>query len=316
MLPLSIARVNASSHRIRAKDYISEKNSAVILSYSFQLTQFANLVNTCSLKCPHTQFLFFEATMRISVCTLSIAISLFALSQPVRASQISLESPGYHTHYQIELASDSLAIDGIVKFETGSGTSWPDFLYGGSGIQTINQIFGSTNPITDALFFGMAYEGHTEIITPGPAADPNFPPTNSHLVIFMNNSAAVNAVGQSFASLFPGFDEATIIQALEAVGQIGTPPLSEEAFNSYSDTLSNFATSIQAGYAFNVPGSQDVNPGQFSVVSFSDGSIIGTGTVTQTFQPAAAVPEPSSLALLGLGGIGAAFSAYRRRRVA
>jgi hypothetical protein len=249
--------------------------------------------------------------MRNLISVIAIATSLVTFSLSATAGTVA-NLPDYHTHYQVNLSDSSLAIDGIVKFETGLGTSWPNFLSGGpgSGTQTIDQVFGSPTPITDALFLGMAYDGHNEIIVPGPAADPNFVNTGSHLVIFMNNGAAANAVGHSFESLFQGFQEATIIHALEAVGQIGSPPLSDTDFNAFYDTLSTFVDSIHAGYAFSVPGTQNVSPGQFSVVSFSDGTIIGTGTTTQTNS----VPEPSSLVLLGCGAIGLAIGAFRRRQ--
>lgn len=251
--------------------------------------------------------------MRRLVSAFAIACSLQIMSVITMAGVVVGPAPLYFTHYQVNLNDSALAIDGIVKFENDSIESWPNFLSGGpgSGTQQIDQIFGSTTPITDALFFGMSYDGHTEIIAPGPAADPDFVNTGSHLVIFMNNAAAANAAGQSFASLFPGFDEATIIQALEAVGQIGTPPLSQTDFDAFNDTLSAFAAAIHDDYAFSVPGWQSVTPGQFSVVSFSDGSIIGSGLVTQT----TSIPEPSSFVLLGLGAIGILVRARRQSRV-
>jgi hypothetical protein len=51
----------------------------------------------------------------------------------------------------------------------------------------------------------------------------------------------------------------------------------------------------------------------FSVVSVSDGNIIGTGTSADVFT----VPEPSSVALLGLGAGGLlGYRRDRRRRAA
>jgi len=56
--------------------------------------------------------------------------------------------------------------------------------------------------------------------------------------------------------------------------------------------------------------------GTFNSISFTDTSEGWHGFTVGVTGAAGTVPEPSSLALLGLGGMGLAFGAYRRRRIA
>ena len=94
--------------------------------------------------------------------------------------------------------------------------------------------------------------------------------------------------------------------------------------------FNNVATDVLHTFAFNGGVRLDeykiVLPVAFNSASLTDiilNSNANTGGLGEPFLAAAtvtgplsAVPEPSSFALLGLGGIGTAIAAYRRRRIA
>jgi len=249
-----------------------------------------------------------------------LAVLLYAGTDDAGTAEAGVLSGSYFTHYTVDLSVDSDSVNGIVKFESAANsgqTSWPDFLQGGAGTQKIDQVFPSFEPLLEGLLLGMSYEGTPDIVYEPQSSQ-------SHLVMFMSNEAAALADGQSFESLFAGYMESDIIHALEVVGLIGSAVVGEDEFNIQYDMLAGFANSVRTIFStngsingwFSIPGTQAVDPGQFKVVMFSDGQGIGSGTVTQDNRGPAAVPEPSTFALFGLGGVGLAFSAYRRRAAA
>ena len=96
--------------------------------------------------------------------------------------------------------------------------------------------------------------------------------------------------------------------------------------NTVTFTLSNgdsFTETPPSNYDFSIPGSgyavptfagvTDTNPFN-SVLLTTSSDVIDTVNVNNV-STASAVPEPSTFALLGLGGIGLAIRTYRRRRV-
>ncbi|HYP09047.1 MAG TPA: PEP-CTERM sorting domain-containing protein [Bryobacteraceae bacterium] len=217
----------------------------------------------------------------------------------------------YYTHYTYTPNEGTLAIGGIVKFED-DGTSWPDTYDGceaNSGpcaSQTINQIFGTPVPREQAILMGVAYNGLysgfcCEI--PGDSGQP-------HVVLFVDSSKAAY-LHAPWESLFPGYDEADVASWIEAVGLIGTPPLSQEEFDEKFNLLDGFAHSLQSFHTggpvtslwIPLPTDQTIDPREFTAVMFSTGTDIGSGLAGQA-AIASTVPEPGTFGLLAFSCLG------------
>lgn len=131
-------------------------------------------------------------------------------------------------------------------------------------------------------------------IIAGLPGDPTGPVVD-HLVVFGDFSTAEQSM--DFATLFPGISENTIINDLLTTAN--NVPLPAADVNTFTaDALTD--------------GLYGGNGSSFSVLAFSDGTNIGSGTVS--FILPSPVPEPMSIAMLaaGLAGI----SALRRQKKA
>lgn len=149
-----------------------------------------------------------------------------------------------------------------------------------------NPMFPQTQPIQGLFILG---------VIDGLVADGDTP--TQHLVLLMNKDVPVEGIDFATVFLGTGATEADLIQGLidGVVNGIDAGYAAPDAF------ASNEAVAASAYFSFD----QEF----FNVVAFSDGSIIGTGTVSVT---AVETPEPATLAVLGLGLAG--FAALRRRR--
>jgi hypothetical protein len=118
-------------------------------------------------------------------------------------------------------------------------------------------------------------------------------PVVDHLVVFGDFTSAEQSL--NFATLFPGISESTLINdLLTTPGATPLPATDVSTFTADATT----------------DGLYGGNGSSFSVLAFSGGTNIGSGTVS--FILPSAVPEPMSIATFAAGFAG--ISAMRRRR--
>ena len=125
-----------------------------------------------------------------------------------------------------------------------------------------------------------------------------------HLVLGLNNTFAESTFGEEFTDFFPGFDETSLIGALNTLSQrSGTPTTSQ--LDAAVNLIFSFKDAVHSANADFTLGSN------FTLTGFSDGQFVGTGTSAPVFL-AGAVPEPS-MWLMMIGGFGMIGFVFRRR---
>jgi hypothetical protein len=228
---------------------------------------------------------------------LAIAVLMLSAS-PARAE--------YNSSYTVTLNEGVPDVTNILMLEqwaNGGATTWA-FSAAGGDTSVLTNPFPTDTPTLSSLLIGLSQ-------------DPGWPdgsPGQLHVVLMMDNTAASLAENIAWGTVFPNTDEDQLIAAI----QLAT---SGQDFNTIGpglDFISNFAS----GDATNILGPGGVpysawfaTSGPFSVVSFSDGTLIGTGVGTLIVS---SVPEPSAVVLLGAGvGVVAmrGFGRLRRRPV-
>ncbi len=131
-------------------------------------------------------------------------------------------------------------------------------------------------------------------------------PEQKHLVLFMDPTSASNVKDIAFGTVFPTTNEDALIGAIEFVHEESHSDAEKEP---YYETIHAFWDAARNALAGSNPEPQRsawfAGGGDFSIVAFSDGKTVGSGTNRVTV-----VPEPASLVALGVG----AASMLRRRK--
>lgn len=201
--------------------------------------------------------------------------------------------PGtWFTSYTVDLSVGEPVTDIMMLERTSSGGSitWP-FSASGSGSTVLENPFGHDEMVVESLLIGLVQD------LPGDA------PGQKHVVLFMNDYAASNALGIAWGTLFPTQLEDSLIAAIELATSGQPHSIIDPGVNAVLEFGDHDATFGNLGPG-GLPGTAWFGPGDsFTAVAFSTGQTIGAGTSQQNFVPTA-VPEPASVST-GLAGIGA-----------
>jgi hypothetical protein len=206
----------------------------------------------------------------------------------------ALANAGYYPTYSFNLP-DQVSVTSIMMWEQYPGydaATWA-FNAGPGGSNTLVNPFVVNELPIRSLLIGIAQDL------------PGDPQGQKHIVLMMDNHAASLANHIAWGTLFRNTLEDQLIANLELAtsGQDwdtvlpGVNAVGDFAFgDAKTGILDNLAQPNSAWFNFG---------GSFTVMTFSDGEIIGTGESYGT----EAVPEPASMAAFGLG-----LAALARRR--
>jgi len=207
----------------------------------------------------------------------------------------------YNAAYTVNLTYGSPVYD-VIAMENGNytdptasgtwgGASWP-YAINGNGSTTLNVDFGPYDQPTNAMFIGLTDN------LPGDGGTTANPMT--HVVLLMDPTAASDAAGIDWGTLFRNTDENQLISEIKTATSGGDWSVVVPALNQVGAFANGDATTGilnpdgTSQSAYFTPG------GAFTVEAWSTGQVIGSGTSTVTFTPAA-TPEPAPFMVLGAG---------------
>lgn len=230
------------------------------------------------------------------------AASLAAMLSPVQASTVDCSQPlDVHLSYTV---NNQLAVPvtDVITFNryavcTGPGSWWPSSAAAGASTITDPFAKSSSNMPQQGLMLGLATG------LPGDAEG------QMHVVMMVGNAAAQAAEGIAWGTTFLNTLEDRIVANLMLTMRTDRAQLVDGgaealAWDAALTELYTFVTGDASGMWFDLP--PDPQPGttttsDFTVMAWSDGTIVGTGQATLTVDAPAPVPEPGTLALAGVG---------------
>ena len=234
--------------------------------------------------------------------------------------------------------SRSLSVPKIVNIANAGGHTYVD-VNGASSIYELNPTtFTLTAISTPGLTFTYGFaadpsNGHLIAATSQGLADIN-PLTGSHTIIYANGGIdgvsvtpdSKYAIAEASGTIYKvdiATGAAVRITGADGHSPDGTGVISGGSYSGYYITNNNDGTLSLINPATNVGTiiASGGSRGDFTSPDTNDGSLLLAeyGNSYRLVAPNGnfgAVPEPSTFALLGLGGIGLAVGAHRRRRVA
>jgi hypothetical protein len=237
--------------------------------------------------------------MRLRPFLLAASMTLAALGSALPARADTPDD--IRLSYAVTLDQPLPAITNIVTFNSyanGAGAWWAATIPAGTTAARIDDPFmkSSANAPVDALMLGLVQD------LPGDAAG------QTHVVMMMSDAAAAAARHVAWGTLFRDTDEDQLIAAIElatsgqdwSVIQPGVDAMFAFAQgDARSGILGPGGMPIDAWFALGaaVPGT--TTSSNFSVMAFSTGELVGSGTaLVATLAP---VPEPAQGLLLAIG---------------
>jgi hypothetical protein len=212
---------------------------------------------------------------------------------------------GYLSHYDVTLEAGLGEVTRIViaeQHESGGSLTWAFSAPEGSSRITNPFPTDHDHPLRSILI-GLAENVATDTVP------------EKHIVLFMDNTAAALAENIAWGTLFRTTLEEQLIADLELMTSGQDWETIDPGLQGVDTFLNGEAkTGILGPGGFEQSAWFNLGDG-FTVMAFSDGRIVGSGQSSRQFIPAA-VPEPASLAMAGLGLLGVAALARRGRRAA
>jgi hypothetical protein len=226
-------------------------------------------------------------------------LSTLLLTTGVGLTSALSQAQSYSASYTFNLNIGSPVYD-IMAYESGPSWGGESWAYGatGNGQTTISPFFPTNLQPTSTLLLGLVDNLQGD---GGTIADPV-----THVVLFMDDTAATDAANIAWGTLFPNTDEDQLISNIE----LATSGQSWATITPGLDAVGDFTGGDATTGILNPDGTSQsawfATGGDFTIETWTNGQILGYGT-----SQVLVTPEPAPFAALGLGCL--VFLRRRRR---